>query len=48
MLITRQALEAVGLFDPAFGAGYGEENDFCMRASARGWRHLIRRCAHIA
>src|SRR5262249_38069013 len=24
----------------SFGRGYGEENDFCMRAAARGWRHL--------
>lgn len=31
----------VGGFDvDSFGRGYGEENDFCLRASARGWRHL--------
>jgi GT2 family glycosyltransferase len=42
MLITRPALEAVGLFDEeAFGKGYGEENDFCMRAIAAGYRHLL-------
>ena len=42
MLITRQALERVGLFDEeAFGKGYGEENDFCMRAIAAGFRHLL-------
>ncbi|MDQ3160245.1 MAG: glycosyltransferase family 2 protein, partial [Pseudomonadota bacterium] len=41
MLITRTCLEEVGRFDEeAFGRGYGEENDFCMRASARGYKHL--------
>ena len=30
------------LFDAeAFGQGYGEETDFCHRASAHGWRHLL-------
>src|SRR5208337_21007 len=24
-----------------FGHGYGEENDFCLRATARGWRHML-------
>ena len=42
MYIRRAALADVGLFDAdAFGRGYGEENDFCLRASARGWRHLL-------
>ncbi len=38
MYIRRDALKDVGLFDEdAFGRGYGEENDFCQRAQARGW-----------
>ena len=42
MYIRRAALADVGLFDvKAFGRGYGEENDFCLRATARGWRHLL-------
>ena len=42
MYIRRAALDAVGLFDEAaFGRGYGEENDFCLRASALGWRHIL-------
>lgn len=42
MYIRRAALTDVGLFDAeTFGRGYGEENDFCLRASARGWRHLL-------
>lgn len=41
MYIRRDCLDAVGLFDvPNFGKGYGEENDFCRRALARGWRNL--------
>ena len=42
MYIRRAALREVGLFDvEAFGRGYGEENDFCLRATKRGWRHLL-------
>jgi O-antigen biosynthesis protein len=42
MLIKRACLDAVGAFDEvAFGKGYGEENDFCMRASALGWSHVL-------
>ncbi|MFZ2468741.1 MAG: FkbM family methyltransferase [Parvibaculum sedimenti] len=41
MYITRKALDEVGLFDvETFGKGYGEENDFCVRASERGLRNL--------
>lgn len=42
MLITRHCLETAGVFDEeAFGKGYGEENDFCMRAATFGFRHLL-------
>jgi GT2 family glycosyltransferase/glycosyltransferase involved in cell wall biosynthesis len=42
MYIRRDCLDEVGLFDEeTFGRGYGEENDFCMRASASGWRHVL-------
>jgi O-antigen biosynthesis protein len=42
MLITRASLEKVGYFDVEhFGKGYGEENDFCMRAIAKGWKHIM-------
>jgi GT2 family glycosyltransferase/glycosyltransferase involved in cell wall biosynthesis len=42
MYIRRAALDDVGGFDAkAFGRGYGEENDFCMRATARGWTHKL-------
>lgn len=42
MYLRRAALNAIGLFDQAtFGRGYGEENDWCMRASGHGWRHVL-------
>jgi GT2 family glycosyltransferase/glycosyltransferase involved in cell wall biosynthesis len=42
MYIRRAALDQVGAFDAeAFGRGYGEENDFCMRAAQRGWTHRL-------
>ena len=41
MYIRRAALVEVGLFDVEnFGKGYGEENDFCVRAAQAGWRNL--------
>jgi hypothetical protein len=42
MYIRRDLLEDIGNFDEiAFPRGYGEENDFCMRALSRGWVNLI-------
>jgi GT2 family glycosyltransferase/glycosyltransferase involved in cell wall biosynthesis/2-polyprenyl-3-methyl-5-hydroxy-6-metoxy-1,4-benzoquinol methylase len=42
MYIKRETLEKVGYFDEInFGKGYGEENDFCCRASAAGYTHII-------
>lgn len=41
MAISRKALNAVGPFDEAFGRGYGEENDWCMRARDAGFINLI-------
>ncbi|MBL8518128.1 MAG: glycosyltransferase family 2 protein [Betaproteobacteria bacterium] len=46
LLITRQCRESVGLFDEQnFGRGYGEENDYCMRATKLGFHHLL--CADL-
>ena len=42
MLIPLRCLREVGLFDEdAFGKGYGEENDFCLRAAGLGYHHLL-------
>jgi GT2 family glycosyltransferase len=48
MYIRRQALREIGDFDAAtFGRGYGEENDFCMRAAAHGWRNVLCETAFV-
>jgi GT2 family glycosyltransferase len=42
MYITRRCLYQVGYFDALrFKQGYGEENDFCMRATDLGFRHFL-------
>ena len=42
MYIRRDCLSQVGLFDEnAFGRGYGEENDFCLKASKLRWHHIL-------
>lgn len=42
MYIKRACLSEVGLFDAErFGKGYGEENDFSMRAAKRGWLNVL-------
>ncbi len=41
MAVNRACLDQIGAFDEGrFGRGYGEENDFCLRATAAGWRHV--------
>jgi GT2 family glycosyltransferase len=41
MYIARRCIERVGLFDEErYGAGYGEEVDFCMRAARAGFRNV--------
>lgn len=42
MYIKRSCLEDVGYFDAElFQLGYGEENDFCLRARRKGWKHVL-------
>ena len=39
--LRRDCLKEVGLFrEDLFAQGYGEENDFCIRARHLGWRHV--------
>jgi O-antigen biosynthesis protein len=38
LFVRRSCLDEIGFFDEQhFGRGYGEENDFCLRAADRGW-----------
>ncbi|MBP9826681.1 MAG: glycosyltransferase [Thermoanaerobaculia bacterium] len=40
--VKRALLSEIGSFDRvAFGLGYGEEVDFCLRAAAAGWEHCL-------
>lgn len=42
MYIRRACLDEIGDLDAKkFGKGYGEENDFCLRATSKGWVHLL-------
>lgn len=38
LLVRRAALEAIGTLDERFDPGYGEDIDWCKRASHAGWR----------
>ncbi|WP_256888390.1 glycosyltransferase [Acidomonas methanolica] len=41
MAIRGDCLAQTGLLrEDLFGRGYGEENEFCLRAAALGWRHV--------
>lgn len=49
MYLRRACIDRIGGFDgQAFGRGYGEENDWCMRAAADGWRHVLCDDAFVA
>jgi len=41
LYLRRALLDAIGIFDAAFGLGYGEENDLCLRAARAGWRNVL-------
>jgi GT2 family glycosyltransferase/SAM-dependent methyltransferase/glycosyltransferase involved in cell wall biosynthesis len=41
MALRTGVVSEIGMFDPIFGRGYGEENDWCMRAAAAGYRHVL-------
>ena len=49
MLISAACRTKVGLFDiENFPRGYGEENDFCMRAADAGFRNVLCPNAYVA
>ncbi len=42
MYVRRACIDEIGEFDEqAFPCGYGEENDFCMRAVQKNWLHIV-------
>jgi GT2 family glycosyltransferase/glycosyltransferase involved in cell wall biosynthesis len=49
MFIRHDCLDAVGLLrEDSFAQGYGEENDFSLRARHLGWRHVAVPGAFVA
>jgi GT2 family glycosyltransferase len=40
MGVNKKLVDKIGMFDPIFGLGYGEENDFCQRAIKLGYKNL--------
>lgn len=47
MLIKRSLIRRFGLFDPVYGRGYNEENDFCMRIGAMGYSAVMANHAFV-
>jgi GT2 family glycosyltransferase/glycosyltransferase involved in cell wall biosynthesis len=47
LYVRRALIDAIGVFDPAFGAGYGEENDLCLRAQRAGFRNVLADDAYV-
>ncbi len=47
MLIRREVITKYGLFDEIYDKGYGEENDFCMRIRAKGWKCAVANKAFV-
>ena len=40
MGINRNVVNEIGLFDESFGRGYGEENDWALRANSVGYKNI--------
>jgi GT2 family glycosyltransferase/glycosyltransferase involved in cell wall biosynthesis len=48
LMIRRAVINDIGIFDEeAFGRGYGEENDYCLRARNAGWHLAIADNAYV-
>lgn len=47
MIVPVAVLPTVGLMDPVFGRGYGEESDWSARASNAGFQHLLAQGAFV-
>lgn len=49
LYLRRDCLDDVGVFrEDVFAQGYGEENDFCLRARQRGWRSVAALGVYVA
>lgn len=42
LMMKRALIDDIGIFDEkTFASGYGEENDYCLRAQAKGWQLVV-------
>ena len=41
LLISREVIESIGMLDEQFGIGWFEDDDYCLRAIAAGYRAVI-------
>lgn len=46
-LFRSELIETVGLLDPIFGIGNFDDDDYCRRSLAKGYKHLIDRSVFI-
>lgn len=47
ILIKRNLIKNFGLFDPTYGLGYSEENDFCLRINKYGFSSVMANHAFV-
>jgi GT2 family glycosyltransferase len=47
LLVRRRLIRDFGLFDEAFGLGYNEENEFCLRINTYGYSSVISNHAFV-
>ena len=48
LMIKRRIIQEIGYFDEqAFGKGYGEENDYCVRARKAGWQIAVAEDSYV-
>ncbi|MBP9713228.1 MAG: glycosyltransferase [Sterolibacterium sp.] len=48
LMLRRAVMDEIGIFDEAaFGRGYGEENDYCLRARKAGWELALADNAYV-
>jgi len=41
VLLNKMMIQQVGILDPDFSPGYGDDDDYCDRARLAGWRTVI-------
>ena len=47
MLIKREVVQKIGYLDEIFSPGYFEDNDYCRRACAAGFRNVIVKASYV-